>query len=353
MNVRLYQPSDKSAWDSYVFKHPTSTHCSLSGWKDVLETTYGHKGYYLLAEDNFRIVGILPLFHIKSLIFGNQLVSMPFLNYGGVLADSSDVERSLIEEMFHLGLRLKTSHIELRQLHAMDIFQSWHSYNYREKTHKVRLILDLPDSSEELFKSFKSKLRGQIRRPQKEGMKALIGSSELLDDFYKVFSINMRDLGSPVHSKRLFKEICQQFKENVRVGVVYYKDNPVATGVIFRFRDTVEVPWASSLRRYNKLSPNMLLYWSFLEYACDQGGHLFDFGRSSPNEGTFKFKEQWGAAPHALHWHIWTNNTRLKNGDYLGESKSMFTVLAVFAWQRLPTFLANFWGPIIRRSISL
>jgi len=353
MQVRLYKPSDRSAWDFYVYNHPDSTHCHLSNWKDVIESTYGHKGYYLLAEEDSRIVGILPLIHIKSLIFGNQLVSLPFLNYGGILAHSSDVGALLIEEAIQLALKLKTSHIELRQLNSMNIFQSCDSYNYLEKTHKVRLLLDLPDSSEELLRSFKSKLRNQIHRPQKEGMKAIIGGSELLDSFYKVLTINMKDLGSPVHSKKLFKELCRQFGENVRIGVVYHQDKPIATGVIFKFRDTVEIPWASSLRKYNKFSPNMLLYWSFLEYACNQRSRLFDFGRSSPNEGTFKFKEQWGATPHVLHWHIWTKDNSFKNDDHFNNYKSTSMVLAVFAWRRLPTFLTNFLGPVIRKSISL
>ena len=165
------------------------------------------------------------------------------------------------------------------------------------------MLLSLPASKEELLKSFKSKLRSQISRPQKEGMTAIIGGAELIDPFYRVFSVNMRDLGSPVHSKRLFREIFQEFPENAKIGLVKYQGEDVAAGLIFCFRNTVEIPWASSLKKYNGLSPNMLLYWSLLEYSCDKGFQYFDFGRSTPEEGTYKFKEQWGAKPSPLYWY--------------------------------------------------
>ena len=116
MIVRLYKDADKEIWDSFVYGYPTSTHCHLSGWKDVIQNTYGHKGYYFLAEEDFKIKGILPLFHIKSLLFGNHLVSMPFLNYGGILADSEEAEKTLFSEAMKIGQQLKVKNIELRHL---------------------------------------------------------------------------------------------------------------------------------------------------------------------------------------------------------------------------------------------
>ena len=390
MEIRLYRDSDKHSWDTYVMSHPDATHCHLSVWKEIIENTYHHKTYYLIAErfshnpsnsinptnpnnlmnsampyalcpmrGSERIAGILPLVHINSFLFGNQLVSMPFLNYGGILAEDEKTERALLSEAIRLGQKLKVGKIEIRHIKPLQWIKEINSSNpknlmnpltIRTLFHKVRMVLELPGSSDELFKSYNSKLRSQIRRPQKEGMNSIMGGAELLKDFYKVFSINMRDLGSPVHSKNLFREILNHFDQNVKIGIVNYKGQAVAAGIIFCFRNIVEIPWASSLRKYNQFSPNMLLYWSFLEYACKSGHKYFDFGRSTPEEGTHKFKEQWGAKPTPLYWHnIVLNGHQIDEND---SGKSKFGK-AIECWKKLPLPISNRVGPIIRKYISL
>jgi len=212
------------------------------------------------------------------------------------------------------------------------------------------MLLELPASSDDLFKSYNSKLRSQIRRPQKEGMDSIIGGIELLDNFYNVFAINMRDLGSPVHSKNLFREILNHFDQNVKIGIVNYKGQPVAAGVIICFRDIIEIPWASSLRKFNQFSPNMLLYWSFIEYACKNGYKYFDFGRSTPGEGTHKFKGQWGAKPFPMYWHNIVFNGRPAGND---ESEKSRYGMAIRYWMRLPLPISNALGPLFRKHINL
>jgi serine/alanine adding enzyme len=356
MQVKLYNSSDKEAWDSYVNNHAISTHCHLSGWKNVFENAYGHKAYYVLAEDRSKIVGVLPLFHLKSFLFGNHLVSMPFLNYGGILSDNEETEIALLSEAIKLGKKLKVSSTELRHIKPISSFNPMNPnnpmnmLNYTTRTHKVRMCLNLPDTKEDLLKSFKAKLRSQISRPQKEGMTAIIGGSEQLTPFYKVFSINMRDLGSPVHSKKLFKEICREFSQNVRIGIVKYQNDPVAAALIICFRNTVEIPWASSLKKFNKLSPNMLLYWSLIEYACERGFKYFDFGRSTPGEGTYKFKEQWGAKPLPMYWdNIVLNGHQINRNN---SEKSKFDT-AIKYWKKLPIPISNMVGPLVRKNIGL
>ena len=381
MQIRLYQNSDKELWDAYVMRHPDSTHCHLSGWKEVIEKTYGHKACYLIAErscgtnnssnsinSSNAVVGLLPLIHIKSLIFGNQLVSMPFLNYGGILADNEETEIALLSEAVKLGQKLKASTIELRHLKPLTISvpptssdssnpmnpsnssNPSNPINCVTKTHKVRMLLQLPESSDELFKSYNAKLRSQIRRPQKEGMDSIVGGAELLDDFYKVFTVNMRDLGSPVHSKNLFREILNHFDQNVKIGIVTYKGQSVAAGMIIRFKNIIEIPWASTLKKYNQFSPNMLLYWSFLEYACKNGHQYFDFGRSTPGEGTHRFKEQWGAKPFPMYWHNIVLNGKPAGNN---ESEKSRYEKAIRYWKRLPLPISNMIGPYIRKHISL
>jgi hypothetical protein len=118
-------------------------------------------------------------------------------------------------------------------------------------------------------------------------------------------------------------------------------------------RHTVSIPWASSLRRFNRLNPNMLLYWNFLAFAADNGFTRFDFGRSTPGEGTWRFKQQWGARPEPLIWQNLTPDGRLLAAP-TGESGTSGHRRKIEAvWRRLPLALTNAVGPMVRRHVSL
>lgn len=350
MQIRLYHESDREIWDAFVQSNPASTHCYLSGWKNVFERAYHHKGEYFLAEENGSLIGILPLCRVKSLFFGNQLVSVPFLNYGGPLTNSDIAKRALIAEAIKLAKETRTSRIELRNIDPLGIPDSTLGEKFFKNTQKVRMLLKLPDSREGFLESFKAKMRSQIFRAQREGMKASIGGIELLDDFYQVFSHNMRDLGSPVHSKKFFAEIMAEFKSNSRIGVIQYQNQPVATGLIICFQKVVEIPWASSLREFNRFSPNMFLYWTFLEYARDKDFKYFDFGRSTFGEGTYKFKQQWGAEGHPLNWIFWSAK---KGGEPRALSENKKFQLVSTLWKKLPFPLTVLLGPHLRKIIPL
>lgn len=363
MNIRFLENGEEAAWDEYVNRQPEATLCHLSGWRRVIENTYGHKSYYLLADNGAAgngqgISGLLPLIHIKSVLFGNSLVSMPFLNYGGVLSENDETGKQLVDEARNVGKTLGVKNIQLRQIDAVSWLESGgataagNAPAAISNTRKVRMLLSLPQTSKILFESFKSKLRSQIRKPQKEGLAHDIGGAELLADFYRVFSINMRDLGSPVHSRKLFENIMKEFELGVKIGIVRHNGIPAAAGLVFCFRDTVEIIWASALREYNHLSPNMLLYWSLLEYVTDAGYRYFDFGRSTPDEGTYRFKEQWGAKPIWLHWYEVNPEGNAYDVNNI-ERESRLRQKGEKIWQKIPLSFANLIGPAIRRQIPL
>lgn len=377
ITIEIFQQTDKHDWDTYVLSNTDANLYHLASWKNVIEKTYGHKTYYLMAKRTLSepikssnstnpkksVVGILPLVHLKHYIFGNNLISIPFFDMSGILADDEAAEKALTHEAIKLGEKLKADRIELRHTQPLSWINS-NEFNglihnskiknrdcrVKTQSHKVRMLLNLPGSSEELMNSFKSKLRSQINKPVKEGLKAKIGGLEHLDAYYDVFSANMRDLGSPVHSKKLISNVLKQFSKNAKITIVNKDNKPVACSIIVGFKDTLENPWASSLREYSRLSPNMLLYWTMLEYACDNGYKYFDFGRSTPDEGTYKFKAQWSAKPHPLHWHyISLNGQRI---DTETTEKSKFNK-AIQCWQRLPVPVTKIIGPMLRKHIGL
>ena len=340
-------------WDAFVQSHPDATLYHESAWLNIIQNTYNHKPYYLMAvkkeqksnQSTDAIAGVLPLVNLKSFLFGNILVSIPFFDMGGVLGDDAETEMALLNAAIRLGKRLTIDRLELRQPYPTS-FTGPRS----TKTIKVRMLIDLPTSADALMKGFKSKLRSQVKKALKEGLKTKIGGLELLDDFYEVFVVNMRDLGSPVHSKNLMKSVLAINPNTSRIVVVYQKRKPLACSFVVGFRDTLENPWASSLRKYSKLAPNMLLYWAMLEYACDKGFRYFDFGRSTPDEGTFKFKKQWGAKPVPLHWHnVYTGDKQ--NVQSISDNEAYGKASQI--WSKLPLSITKIIGPHIRKYISL
>ena len=357
MTITVIQAHQKHAplWDRYVHRHSGAVLYHLFAWKTVIERTYGHKTYYLaaLSEDGAQVTGVLPLVHLRHFIFGNTLVSQPFFDMGGVLADDENTEKALIARAVGLGRSLNVDWVELRHTRSHSCFENGpfsESVSWRLETHKVRMVLDLPSSSDVLMKAFRSKLRSQIKKPLKRGLKARIGGTELLDAFYQVFLINMRDLGSPVHARILFHNVLEQFGQDARIVIVQYGDIPCAASIIAGFKMVLLNPWASSLRTYSHLSPNMLLYWTMLEYACDNGYTIFDFGRSTPGEGTHRFKRQWGARPEVLHWYrIYLNAHPPETA--LSETSKFDR--AIGYWQRLPVSVTALMGPMIRKHIGL
>jgi FemAB-related protein (PEP-CTERM system-associated) len=204
----------------------------------------------------------------------------------------------------------------------------------------------LPDA-DALWQSLDRKVRNLVRKAEKSGCVAEVGGIEVLPAFYQVFAHNMRDLGTPVYSRRFFEEVVGTFPASTRVFVVRVGTEPVAASITVGWRDRIEVPWASALRAHNDKAPNMLLYWTMLKQAIAAGASVFDFGRSTPDESTYRFKAQWGAAPRPLVWEYLGIRGTVPDQ---GPGSARFG-LAVRAWQRLPVSIATLLGPVIVRNI--
>lgn len=342
MTIRLAVAQDVPGIDRFVNECELSNFYHDCRWGKIAESCFGHKYYMLLSEDSGGAIdGLLPFVHFDSRTFGNFIVSMPYFNYGGVVAKDDAARRQLIDEAIRMAGDLKARHIEFRQERSL-------GDGFHEKTHKVSMRLRLPDSPDELWKSFPSKLRSQVKVPQKAGMTCRIGRAEELDAFYAVFSRNMRDLGTPVYPKRFFGTIMEEFPECTWIATVYQGDVPVASGFLAGFRHRLEIPWASSVRSFNRQSPNMLLYWSCLEFGVEKGYGTFDFGRSTAGESTYKFKEQWGASPSPMVWSYW-----VREGCEVPElsPRNPKFQLAIEIWKRLPLPVTKVIGPRIIRNI--
>lgn len=326
---------DPGEWDVFVREVEGGTFAHLAGWQTVLGQVMRHPTTYLTARvRDGRLAGILPLVEFRSRLFGSRLISVPYLNDGGPLGEPGAVQ-ALVAAARDLSSR-RSATLELRCRAALE--------SSGGEARKVTVLMDLPSESDALWKQLPSKLRSQVRRPQKAGMTMRFGPGEL-PAFYDVWSRNMRDLGTPVLPRRFFEAAARVLPDEFVIGCVYRDGVPVAAGAGFLFRGEFEITWASSLREHNRDAPNMLLYWSFMEHVIERGATMFNFGRCTPGEGTHRFKLQWGGESVPLHW---ITAPDAGSGD---SGPGRLTQLGSAAWQRLPVSVANAIGPVVARQL--
>jgi FemAB-related protein (PEP-CTERM system-associated) len=318
------------------------SHSQQPSWLEVLRRGLGHTPYCLQAIRGEETVGFLALAFVHSKLFGRFLVSLPYLNYGGPIATDEEAVRRLIDQAVQLADSLDVQYLELRGTSALT-----HPALNETITSKVHMKLGLPNSADALWESFTPKVRNQIRKGEKSNLSVLWGGRDLLSEFYSVFAHNMRDLGTPVFGRKLFRSILEVFENTAEICLVRQGNRPVAGAILLHGRSETEVPSASSLRQFNNSNANMLMYWHLLKRSIDRGQAAFDFGRSSLDSGTFRFKAQWGAQQHPAVWQYYVRRGNV--GQMRPESPRYRR--AVQIWQRLPLWLTRTIGPAIVRGI--
>jgi len=335
-----------SRWDSFLRQADRDGSANYDPrWLLVFNEAFGHRPLMLEATDGRgKVQALLPLCRVQSLLFGKHLVSLPYLNHAGLHYAAGQEERAakLIEMARRLADEWNARYLVLRHEAQFE-----HSAFNHQLTSKVALRLPLPADSDALWSSFNPKVRNQIRKGEQQGFSMHWGREELLGEFYAVFSHKMRDLGTPVFSRRLFEAILRHFPQGAEFCVVREGRLAIAAALLVHGSKATEVPSAASLTKYNPTNANMLMYWHLLRRAIERGQRQFDFGRSTEGSGTFRFKKQWGAAPEASCWQYY-----VRRGDP-GATRpdSDRNQRLVRLWKRLPLWLARLAGPPIVRGI--
>ena len=319
---------------------PLSLH---PAWPLVLAEGLGHIPYCLETQRGGQTTGLLPLCSVNGPIFGRFLVGLPYLNYGGVLADSKEAERLLIDRAVELAERIDARYLELR--HAGSGVD--HAALTHRVDHKLHMKLSLPKTVEALWDELPAKVRNQVRKAQKGDLTLIWGGEDLLAEFHAVFSKNMRDLGTPSYGVGLFRAILRNFPDRAELCVVRSSGRPAAAAMLLHGLGITEVPSASSLKELNYTNANMLMYWNLLMRATQRGQSAFDFGRSSRDSGTYRFKAQWGAEPRPSAWQYRLRRGGLK--DARPDNPRYRRMIRL--WQRLPLSLTRLIGPLIVRGI--
>jgi FemAB-related protein (PEP-CTERM system-associated) len=342
MEIIVCQSSeDAKQWDEFVENHAAATNYHRWNWKRVLERAFSWPTFYLMAKEEGRVRGILPLAWQKSWIFHGCVSSLPVLSTGGIVAETPAAADELLEEAKRITRRVGAKFLELRYRdEPVDPLQV--------KNDKVTVVRPLSPDSEKMWAALGTKIRTKIRKAINAGMTAEFAGAEFLDEFYALFCENMRDLGTPVYGRSLFREILAAFPKHTHICIVRLEGRPIATSFLTGFRDTIEAKWSASVSRYLALKPNMFLYWNLFCFAGRQGYKVFDFGRSTPDSGTHVFKMQWGSETIPLHWAYWLPSGRempqvsTRNPKYQA---------AIRIWQKLPVALTRTIGPTLVRHL--
>ena len=316
------------------------------GWLGVLRDGLDHDTYAVEATVGGEVCGYLPLSFVRSALFGRYLVSLPYLNSNGVVAESPDVQSLLISRAVRLADELDARPLELRHELPID-----HPALNGRLTTKVHMRLPLPATVDALWKGLDAKVRNQVRKGEKGNFTMSWGGPDRLDDFYTVMARNMRDLGTPLYGRKFFEAILTAFPltaaGGAEIGTLLDGPRPIAVALLLHGNGVTEVPTASSLREYNASSANMLMYRHLLDRAVSRGQQVFDFGRSTADGPTFKFKRQWGAEVHPATWQY-----ALRDGDAgaMRPDNPKYQRL-IRLWQRLPVRVTQAIGPAIVRGI--
>jgi FemAB-related protein (PEP-CTERM system-associated) len=351
MRIRMYETKQRPRWDELVEASSDATSGHLWQWREIVRAAYGFESFYLVAEESDgEAVAGLPFIQIRSRLFGSELTSMPYIDYGGVFHRDSlgedqreRCDRELYNYALQLGKALRIKRLQVRSLRPADP-------RFTINTEKIAQHLALAPSASEQLKRLPAERRNRLRRSEKFGVTTEVlppDAPGAFDEFCEIYCTNMRDLGSPSHSREFFRQTVQRFGDRLALFVIRHKSAMIAAALSFEYRGILALPFSGALLTARPVYGSNTLYWSAIRMAIEHGCHMFDFGRSSAGSGIFEFKRRWDPEPHQNYWSTLFFRTDAKAPR---ERKEM--QLATNVWRHMPLAIARALGPSLRKGIS-
>lgn len=328
-------------WDWQKTQERSSIYHTKSIFNWLGQSSTNEPKLLLALDGSGQIIGGLPITVMRTRLFGHFAISQPYFNYGGPLTEYLNVFERLLTFAEKALTDMSLKYAEIRTLAQVQKRPS--------NCKKVSMLLPLTHSEALLRQSFGAKVRAQVNKANEFAPSVVFGGSELLNDFYHVLSTNMRDLGTPLYEKAWFESLIEALPEHTYLCVVYLAKRPVATGFLIQNNAVMEIPWASTLKKFNHMNINMWMYDQILAFAVTKGCSWFDFGRSTYNEGTYRFKKQWGARPIQHYWYTLGKDNDSAEGG-LNPDNPKFK-LAIAIWQHLPVWITRIIGPFVAKQL--
>jgi len=339
--IKTLDSSSIKQWDEFVENSSVATFFHKAGWKEVIEKSFGHKTYFLYFEKQGKITGILPLVHVKSLLFGNALSSCAFCVYGGVIADDDESYKALDHKACELAEQLGVDHLEMRNRK-----QTTAERPYKELY--VTFRKELEDDEEKNMLAIPRKQRAVIRKGIKAGLISEIDQE--IDRFYQAYSESVRNLGTPVFAKKYFAILKEVFKEQCEILTVIDKNGQLIASVMnFYFKDEVLPYYGGGTQYARSVQGNDFMYWEVMRRAVEKGIKVFDYGRSKEGTGSYRFKKHWGFEPKPLYYEFFlVKSDSIPDINPLNPKYQMF----IAAWKRLPLSASQIVGPWLAKDLG-
>ena len=331
---------DQDRWDAFVNNCPEATFFHLSGWKTVLEQAFGHRTHFLFAQRAGEIEGVLPLGYIRSLLFGNSLISVPFCVYGGVAATTDAARSALTKAGVELAEKLRVDQLELRYLTP-------HNQDWPRKDLHVTFRKEIERDHEKNLTAIPRKQRAVIRKALKSDLISVIDAD--IERFFLAYSASVRNLGTPVFAKKYFQILQEVFGDACEVLTVELEGQVVSSVMSFYFRDEVLPYYGGGTFEARRLKANDFMYWKLMCHAAERGCRIFDYGRSKKDTGSYSFKVHWGFEPIPLNYEFHLVKAKeLPDINPLNPKYQLF----IKAWQRLPLGMSQWVGPLISKNLG-
>ncbi len=341
VRCRPLDEGSAAAWDDFVLARPEGTFFHRAAWRHVITRTFRHPSCYLLAEQDGAVTGVLPLVHVKTRLFGNGLVSVPFCVYGGPVAADADTEAALEREAATAMRKSGAAFCEFRFLGRPDC--AWPESPALYETFRKHLA----STDEANLKAIPRKQRAVVRKGIANGLVARVGREA--DPLFRLYAESVRNLGTPVYPRGYFRLLFDLFPESAEILTVEDGGRPIAAVLSFMFRNEILPYYAGGGRAARGLAAHDFMYWEVMRLAVARGLDLFDFGRSKVGTGSHAFKKNWGFAPQPLHYrHLLAPGARMPENNPLNPRYRMM----IAAWKRMPLPVANWLGPHIVRGIG-
>lgn len=339
---QIYELASESIdrWEAFIEHCPDATFFHRAGWKRVIERAFGHRAYFLYAEKKGKVEGVLPLAHLRSRLFGNALISSPFCVYGGVAAMSKDVRMALEKAAEDLAIRLNVDYLELRG-------RSQSQANWPVKDLYVTFRKKIEPEPEKNLQAIPRKQRAMVRKGIQVGLVSEIDVNP--ERFITLYSESVRNLGTPVFSRKYFQILYEEFNKDCEVLTVTKSGRPISSVLSFYFRDEVLPYYGGGTEEARRLKGNDFMYWELMRLACERGYQWFDYGRSKKGTGSYSFKKNWGFEPEPLFYQY-----RLVKADKMPDVNPLNPKYRLFIalWKHLPLPVANTIGPLLSRSLG-
>ena len=338
--IKTLDVANYSRWDDFVQASTDATFFHQAGWKEVIERAFGHKTFFLYVENDGKITGILPLVHINSLFFGNTLVSIAPCVYGGIVASDEQSYLKLDNEACRLAEELGVDCLEMRNRVQKNPDRPY-------KKLYVSFRKELNPDVEKNFLAIPRKQRAMVRKGIDAGLTSVIDSN--IDRIYRAYSESVRNLGTPVFSKKYFQTLKDVFADQCEVLTVEHNGQLIASVMSFYFKDEILPYYGGGTDLARELKGNDFMYWEVMRRAVEKGIKIFDYGRSKIGTGSYSFKKNWGFTPEPIFYEFYlVKSSSMPDINPLNPKYQFF----IAAWKRLPLAVSQWVGPWLSKDLS-